>query len=114
VASRRKRGPVTFRLRLSAGLALSIFVVALFIRLAARNNLIVNIIGICSSDHECRLWVASGRSRSYQPNGRFRGQSGRQKRWKYEKLTSANGHKRTPGGPLFCSINYPPNGTLLT
>jgi hypothetical protein len=25
----------------------------------------------------CRLWVASGPSPSYQPNGRFRGQSGR-------------------------------------
>ncbi len=46
MASRRKRGPVVFRPRLSAGLALSLFVVALFIRLTAGKVLIVNIIGL--------------------------------------------------------------------
>ncbi len=37
------------------------------------------------------LWVASGPSASYQPNGRYRGQSGHQKHLKYLILTSAFG-----------------------
>jgi len=43
----------------------------------------------------CPLWVGSGPSELYHPNGRFRGQSGRQKRWKYQILTAANGQKQT-------------------
>jgi hypothetical protein len=36
------------------------------------------------SDKRCPLWVVvSGPTPSYQPNGRFRGQSRRQKGWKY-------------------------------
>ena len=34
------------------------------------------------------LWVVSGPSEAYQPNDRYRGLSGRQKRWDYEILKS--------------------------
>ncbi len=43
---------------------------------------------------KCPLWVASGCSLSYQPNDRYRGLSGRQKRWKCLILTSAFGVSR--------------------
>jgi len=46
VASRRKRGPVAFRPRLSAGLALSILIVASLYAWPLTKALIVNIIGL--------------------------------------------------------------------
>jgi hypothetical protein len=41
------------------------------------------------------LWVVSGPSELYHPDGRYRVQSGRQNRWNYWILTSAFGQKRT-------------------
>ena len=43
----------------------------------------------------CPLWVSSGPSLSYQPDVRYRGHSGRQKRFKHEILTAAFGQERT-------------------
>ncbi len=41
------------------------------------------------------ITVVSGPWKAYQLSGRYRGQSGRQNRWKIKILTSAFGHKRT-------------------
>ncbi len=65
VASWRKRGPVAFRPRLSAGFALLLFVVLSLYRLVARHFPIVNLMLHYSSDPRCPLWVISGPSGQY-------------------------------------------------
>ncbi len=78
MASRRKRGPVAFRPRLSAGLALSLLLFKRSTNVWFVQS--VNLIWLFSSNRQCRLWVVSGPSSSYQLKGRFRAHSGRPNR----------------------------------
>ena len=75
VASQRKRGPVAFRPRLSAGLALSL----LSSKRSTEKRICqsVNLIWRYFGRLERPLWVISGHSPSYQFNVRFRAYSGR-------------------------------------
>ncbi len=100
MASRRKRGPVAFRPRLSAGLALSHTLnrrkATVLQKRAVRLHLQKNY-----DSKERPHWVVSGPSELYHLKGRYRGQSGTQKSWKLKISTAAFGQMR----PLFRGNN---------